>query len=206
MQGSSSPPLSITHPELARQAHGWDPTTVTFGSPKRREWIDELGHIWSALVVQRTNRLHPTGCPVCNGKVVLAGFNDLASINPELAKQAHGWDPTTVTWGSGKRREWRCDEGHNWSASVCSRSHGNGCPYCTRLIADPGKTDLATENPQLAREAHGWDPTTVLPGSNKRREWMCTKGHIWVAMVSERSRGTGCPVCYDIRHRHLDEC
>ena len=27
-------PLSVTHPELAKEAEGWDPSTVTFGSGK----------------------------------------------------------------------------------------------------------------------------------------------------------------------------
>ena len=40
----------------------------------------------------------------------IPGMNSLAITNPELAKQAHGWDPTTVAAMSNKKRERICDE------------------------------------------------------------------------------------------------
>ena len=40
-------------------------------------------------------------CPVCSGRQVLAGFNDLLTSRPELASEAFEWDPTTVSAGRG---------------------------------------------------------------------------------------------------------
>ncbi len=34
----------------------------------------------------------------------------LAETHPDIAAQAHGWDPTTVAAMSNKKREWICDE------------------------------------------------------------------------------------------------
>jgi predicted GIY-YIG superfamily endonuclease len=61
---------------------------------------------------------------------VLKGFNDLATTHPEIAAQAHRWNPATVTAGSNKHRSWKCEEGHVWSASPNKRSSGRGCPTC----------------------------------------------------------------------------
>ena len=55
-------PLSVTHPELAAQADGWDPTKVTAGSDKKCLWRCQFGHNWEATVV---NRSKGRGCPSC---------------------------------------------------------------------------------------------------------------------------------------------
>jgi hypothetical protein len=72
---------------------------------------------------------------------VLAGYNDLATTHPELAEQAMGWDPTTVTAGSNKKRKWLCNEGHTWVAVVGSRTSrpqgGSGCPSCAKYGFNP---------------------------------------------------------------------
>jgi hypothetical protein len=184
--------LATTHPELAAEAHDWDPTTVTAGSGKKREWQCQQGHVWSAIIRSRTIG---RGCPFCAGKQVLIGFNDLATTHPELAAEAHDWDPTTVTAGSVKKREWQCQQGHVWVSTVGHRSQGQGCPFCAGKQVLIGFNDLATTHPELAAEAHGWDPTTVTAGSNKKREWQCQLGHIWTAIVKGRSGGQGCPTC-----------
>lgn len=78
---------------------------------------------------------------------VLAGYNDLATTHPDLAKQADGWDPTTVSAGAEKARLWRCELGHQWSAAVFSRSRGNGCPICAGQRVLAGYNDLAALRP-----------------------------------------------------------
>jgi hypothetical protein len=191
---TKKPSLAETHPELAAQADGWDPTTVTKGSDKKVGWECELGHQWKATPGSRT-RIKGTGCPFCAGKKVLAGFNDLATTNPELAAQADGWDPKTVTFGSHKKVDWRCAIGHTWSAPVKNRANGSGCPVCSGAAVWVGFNDLATVNPALAAQADGWDPTTSKAHSSKKVDWKCEFGHTWGAVIANRSQGRGCPVC-----------
>ena len=126
--------LQTTHPEIAAEADGWDPLLVTAGSGKKSSWICEVGHRWKARVSSRT---HGTGCAVCSGRKVLAGFNDLATLNPELAAEADGWDPKTVTAGSGLKKKWKCTNGHRWEAVIGSRTQGRGCPSCSTSGFDP---------------------------------------------------------------------
>ena len=184
--------LAETHPELAAQADGWDPTTYTAGSNKKVDWKCDFGHTWKSIIA---NRSKGSNCPVCSGRIPIIGINDLATINPELAAQADGWDTTTVSIGSDKHAKWICQLGHRWVAAVYSRSDGTGCPVCANRVVSAGFNDLATTNPELAAQADGWDPTTVLAFSNKKVRWKCPNDHAWVAAVYSRSNGSSCPIC-----------
>ena len=184
--------LAETHPELASQANGWDPATVVAGSGRKLSWRCEHGHTWNAVV---TNRVRGTGCPTCSGRIPSSGMNDLATTNPELAAQADGWDPTAVLAFSHRKMNWKCDLGHQWAASVADRSSGRGCPFCANRRVLVGFNDLATTNPELASQADGWDPTTVVAFSNRKVQWKCSKGHTWRAWIGNRTKGSGCPVC-----------
>jgi hypothetical protein len=189
---SKKEPLSITHPELAAQADGWDPATVTKGSNKKVSWKCEHDHVW---IARPNDRSDGNGCPICLNKTVLPGYNDLATTNPQLATQADGWDPTTLTAHSGKKVGWRCAQGHSWTSSLDNRSKGNGCPICSGNQVLAGYNDLATTNPELAAQADGWDPTTLSSFSHRKVGWRCTQGHTWSATVADRSSGKGCPIC-----------
>jgi hypothetical protein len=186
--------LSEKHPDLAAQADGWDPRNVSAGSGQRLPWLCKFGHQWKASV---NNRAKGRGCPICAGKQVLVGFNDFATTHPELAKEAYGWDPTTVRPGSNKSFSWKCGLGHTWLGAVNNRTAGTGCPICAGKQVRVGFNDLATTHPELAKEAHGWDPQTVSKGTQKKYEWICLKGHIYVAAVNSRTgfNQTNCAVC-----------
>ena len=132
--------LVTTHPELSTQAMGWDPSEITQGSNLKKDWQCPLEHQWSAVVSDRANK--ESGCPYCTGKKVLAGFNDLQTVNPMIGNQAFGWDPTTVTIGATKKLKWQCNEGHIWVTTPNARTnHGtpSGCPTCTIYGYDPNK-------------------------------------------------------------------
>ena len=115
--------------------------------------------------------------------------------NTELA-----FDPKTLTLGSGKKAWWKCGKGHEWQAPIYSRANGRGCPYCSERIAISGENDLQTVNPTLAEEwnydkNNGLTPRDLLPNSNKKVWWKCSKGHEWQATVNHRNNGRGCPAC-----------
>ena len=190
--------LVTTHPEIASQAIGWDPTTLTAGSKKKRSWLCAKGHNYLAPVVNKTNL--ESGCPICGNVQVLVGYNDLATTHPELSEEADGWDPTKMVYGSPAKKNWKCSRGHNWLAAISNRSGSQkqGCPICANLQVLIGFNDLATTHPELSEEADGWDPSTVVAGTNKKMAWKCTQGHKYSASVSSRSsqtRQTGCPIC-----------
>ena len=111
------------------------PEQVTAFSNRKVWWRCRLGHEWQSIIAARV--AERSGCPYCAGRRVMAGFNDLATLHPDIAAQ---WDdalngaltPEMVTVGSHKRVWWRCSEGHTWKAAVYSRTGRQkcGCPVC----------------------------------------------------------------------------
>ena len=62
--------------------------------------------------------------------------------------------------------------------------------------------NLQTGNPNLAKEWHpllngALQPSEVLPGSNRKVAWLCSKcGYVWEAKICNRAKlGRGCPCC-----------
>ncbi len=203
--------LGTTHPALAAQwcetrNAGLTPSDVVPGSHKRVWWRCEKGHEWEASVISRA--IGGTGCPVCAGKRVLKGENDLASLRPLLASQ-WAWElngglaPEQVTCSSNRKVWWRCEKGHEWEAVIASRAlKGTGCPYCMGRKVLQGFNDLATLFPKIAKQ---WDnklnaglrADEITSGSSRRVWWRCDEGHIWRAAVYSRTgkKKCGCPVC-----------
>ena len=101
---------------------------------------------------------------------------------------------------SNKKVWWKCENGHEWQATISSRNRGVGCPYCKGQKVIAGYNDLKTLNPKLANEwnyekNNGLTPSDVLPKSGKKVWWKCEYGHEWQATIANRSNGTGCPIC-----------
>jgi len=198
--------LTIENPDLALE---WDyekngilrPENFTGGSSKKVWWLCEYGHSWQTAIYTRKK----CGCPVCAGKMVVTGFNDLKTINPSLAKE---WDneknrdlrPVSVTAFSNKNAWWICGLGHSWQARIARRNMGGGCPYCNHKYVLAGFNDLQTLSPVLARE---WDysknaalsPDSVMGSTSRAVWWLCEFGHSWKARIDNRRMGKGCPYC-----------
>jgi hypothetical protein len=186
--------LASNYPDLAMEAHGWDPSQVTIGSGKKVSWKCNNNHTWEASPNNRTS--NASGCPFCSNNKVWSGFNDLATLNPEVAEEALGWDSKLVGPNSNKRLLWKCSSHHEWLARPADRLRGDGCPYCSGRKVLLGFNDLATTHPDLALQANGWNPQDFTYGSNQRKKWICAFGHGWVATPANRAiSGTGCPYC-----------
>ena len=126
--------------ELLRQ---WDteknggktPDDVSSGSSAMAWWRCDKGHSFPMRIAFRTTR--EQGCPYCAGRRVLAGFNDLAAVAPDVAAE---WHPTLngelrpemIMAGSSRYVWWQCPQGHVWRARVDTRTGAqhSGCPVC----------------------------------------------------------------------------
>jgi len=203
--------LADVNPSLAKQWHptkngGLTPYDVRPGSTAKAWWKCPVGddHEWDAVIADRHRGI---GCAICsNYKVVKS--NSLTTLNPELASEWHPTKnkvltPDDVHPGSAKKVWWKCpkSDDHEWQTVVYSRTGGKGCPICDgKKVVN--STCLATVNPELAKE---WHPTknskstpyNTGPNSKKKVWWKCPKGedHEWKAIVINRNRGLGCPIC-----------
>lgn len=182
------------------------PADVTVLSNKKVWWRCSLGHTWQARVADRV--MYDNNCPYCANRMVLTGFNDLATVAPELAAE---WNyekngdrtPENTLFGSRSYAWWKCALGHEWRATIDSRYQKKcGCPYCTNRKLLVGFNDLATTVPRLAKEWHPFmngdlTPQMFTRGNNQRIWWLCSEGHVWRAQIKSRGgvQQTGCPVC-----------
>ena len=208
--------FETVYPDLAKE---WDfqkntdlPSQTTCHSHKKVWWICPNGHSYQATVHHRS---YGNNCPYCSGQKVLTGYNDLETLNPQLALE---WNyeknkpllPTEVATGSGRKVWWKCSKGHEWQAIISSRHNGVGCPVCSNKAVLSGVNDLATCNPELAKEwnfAKNGDllPTMVTTNSGKKVWWVCSRGHEWQATVDHRTNGRGCPICLTDRRSSYPE-
>ncbi len=171
--------LAKVHPELVSE---WSernfpltPDNITYGSNKRVWWKGSCGHEWQASVKARSKG---EGCPICSGARVVEGINDLATVKPKLSlewSEKNTIKPTEVTAGSHKKVIWKCEHGHEWTATVKSRTiNKTGCPYCSHNKVLAGFNDLASQYPDIAAE---WSdrnlpllPTMVTAFANSNDE------------------------------------
>jgi hypothetical protein len=111
---------------------------------------------------------------------LLTGFNDLRTTHPEIANEAHGWDPAKVSPGAMVKKAWICSEGHKWNALVSNRTRQeSGCPTCSNSGFDPNENGFLyfiqhsvwqmlqigiTNDPTQRLKKHaklGWEPVEI---------------------------------------------
>ena len=132
--------LLFSNPEVAKD---WNyekngrlkPEHFAANSNKKVWWKCSKGHEWQAGIATR-NKGHE--CPYCSGIKTLKGANDLQTVNPNLAKEWNyeknqGLTPTDVMSNSRIKVWWRCNQGHEWQATIANRNYGTGCPECYKL-------------------------------------------------------------------------
>ena len=216
--------LETVYPDIAEE---WNhekngallPSEVLPRVSKKVWWVCPNKHEYQATVASRTGG---TGCPYCARKALLPGYNDLATLFPNLVSE---WNiekngtlsPDRITAYNSRKVWWTCPNGHAYEKSVISRTkEKRSCPYCSGRKVLRGFNDLATLNPELANE---WDyskntllPTDVTAGSGKRVWWVCSNcGAEYQTSICNRSgkKATGCPKCNNAwngsgaRHRAL---
>lgn len=181
------------------------PEQFTTRSSRKAWWLGECGHEWETPIATQANKTK-NFCPICNGQQVLQGFNDLATTHPNIATQWHptlngDLTPEHYTAGAQAKPYWQCDKGHEWEASIYSRTRSNTtCPYCAGRLAIPGETDLGTTHPNVAAQWHSTlngnlTPQQVKAHSNKKVWWLGECDHEWETTISNRTKGKNCPYC-----------
>jgi len=205
--------LASRHPAIAADLHPARNGELTAealapNSSKVVCWqCSVCAHEWTSAVNARTRLGY--GCAACAGRVATP-VRSLAGLYPALAREwlaarNTGLRAAEVLPGSKRKVWWRCAQAssHVWQATVVKRArYQQGCPMCSHHVVTP-KTSLARTYPKIAREWHplhngALDPSAVVPGSNRRVWWRCSKDatHEFRAMIVQRTKlSTGCPFC-----------
>ncbi len=159
---------------------------------------------WELSIQNMTQRTEK--CPYLTNDKILKGFNDLATLFPNLAEE---WSPENtieadeISPESPKKVKWVCQKhpGHKWEANINLRTRNkSGCPYCANQKVMQGYNDLATTEPVIANEWSAENKikaTEVTRGSTLKIKWICSKNsaHKYIATVNDRTTGKSCPYC-----------
>lgn len=202
--------LLTKNPRLAAEWHptknsDFHPTDVMEQSNKKVWWLGICGHEWESQISQRSK--NNTGCPICSGRKVLEGFNDILTTHPRLKEF---WDADLnaaennllPSKGSENKVFWKCSKNHSWRTSANALIAGARCPVCSGHKCVAGVNDLQTTHPDLAKEWHptkngNTDPTEIIAGSEYKAWWQCSKGHEWKSRVATRKyNSSSCPTCW----------
>ena len=141
---------------------------------------------YEARICDRT--VDDDSCPYCRQKKVLAGFNDLASVDSELASEwslANPDKPSEYLRTSPHKALWACPTCHGeYEACICDRFVNDCiCPYCNEKKVLPGFNSFAVKHPDEMEE---WDelanylladPNEILSSYNQKLWWNCPQGH-----------------------------
>lgn len=127
--------LVTTNPDLAKEVSpnfGLSPAEIlAFRNNVSVLWICGNGHEWESGLF---SRYMGEKCPYCLNKKVLPGFNDLATVSPDLAGMVSENSPiraNEIMVNSSKKLLWRCDNGHEWESTIVGVYNGNGCLKCS---------------------------------------------------------------------------
>lgn len=194
----------MTHPHLAAEWHPENdltPEDVSRGSDYRAKWRCGLGHEWVQKVTVRA--VGGNGCAFCAGRKALTGFNDLATLHPDIALEWHPDNdkrPSEIYAGSKHRARWICGNGHEWLTSVNLRTErGYGCRVCDGKQVQSGFNDLATKRPEIAVLWHpdfngNAQPSEVSARSNTHYWFRCPNGHSMLRTPCQMT-ATRCAIC-----------
>lgn len=204
--------LLSQHPDIAAEWHPTKnliaPNEIFRTSQKKVWWLGKCSHEWEAKIANRA--ANNAGCPVCTGRKVATGVNDLLTTHPDIAAEWHPQKnkstPQDFSKGSHEKVWWLGKCSHEWEMAINSRtSQSQGCPFCSGNSLLVGVNDLASQRPDVAAEWHPTyneetSPSDVFVYSSKVFWWLGTCGHEWDTNVSSRtSQNNGCPVCRGLR-------
>ena len=157
-----------------------------------------------------------TGCPVCAGRKVVPGINDLASQYPEVAtmwSSKNKLPASEVATQSGKKAFFKC---HNCGQEFEARTHHvvdavdnghTGCPICAGLKVVSSINDLASQCPEAAAmwsSKNKLSASEVAVKSSKKAFFKCRDcGQEFESAIQNvvRSVGNGFTGCYDCKMR-----
>jgi len=203
-------------PEIVKEWHptlnkDLKPSDFTYGSGKKAWFQCDKGHAYQTTI--RSKAVRKTNCPNCNNdkKSTPSQTNCLSITHPEIAEQWHpilngNLSPNQVCYASSKDAWFQCNSSpdHLWKTKIYERTKKgrSNCPYCSGQKICMSNC-LATKYPEIAKEWHpslngDLTPFKVLPQSNKRVYWQCSKkpDHIWQTRIGHRTvNQTECPCC-----------
>ena len=201
------------------------PEHIYVSSKKEVYWKCSYGenHSYPMSLNVRTRRgINVKCCPYCSHQKLLVGFNDLATLCPEVLDI---WDydkndvkPSEIVgFGGANSIHWICKKGHSWESRVADLNKNDlskSCPYCSGSRFLKGFNDIETMYPYVVSD---WDykANEKLPSETQallyksKPHWKChICGKEWsseLKSVLDRisNKGCACPDCAKKRNKQI---
>ncbi len=152
-------------------------------------WRCKCGHEWQASL----NALK--GCMKCSKKHVFKMLRNGPSEYHELA------DACGLEWigpeveNSSTPTNWKCNSGHEFSASYSSLRRGRKCHRC-RLDKHSDTRRIKPEQYHAIAEQRGYKWLgPEVSRSTVKTGWLCPNGHVWFTTRDTIAKGANCPEC-----------
>lgn len=92
--------------------------------------------------------------------------------------------------------EWKCNEGHNWSATPDGIKRGRWCPECGHKKVEEQNKKITIQNLlDIASKNEGKCLSKIYIDNTIKVEWECKYCHRWKASYRSIQQGSWCPVC-----------
>jgi hypothetical protein len=176
MTSIKKPSLAETHPKLAAQALGWNPSRRNSSSRTPVRWRCPKGHHYSASIVERIK--HGKSCNFCAIEIARAEAYESERIGEIVGKivereRVKKLIESERTKNAQKRKK---PEERHWAESY----------------------------PEIAKQADGWDPKRIKNGSKSEKQWICARRHHFRMSVEVRVKHKGrCYKCPKWRPRSI---
>lgn len=229
------PGLNDLFTEFPRCESVWDTQTNTV-DPHTIAAVTNLKVWWRCKKAnhapfQKTPReflMSRNKCPYCSGERVLRGYNDLATLYPEIAKEfdverneCGPEDVQAINLNRGIRIQffWRCNAGHTYKRTVPEQvKNHKPCPVCEeerkQRLMEQGIGSLGVLYPDIAklfdsRRMH-MNPMKISVEEHMYTQmyWRCPRNHSWSDTIASLIHSGGqCPACKEaeLRQKQADE-
>ena len=194
---------------------------VAAGSKRKLVFVcPNCGQEFEATIqnVVRSVNNDKTGCPVCAGKKVVPGINDLASKCPKAAAMWSRKNKKTASEVVAKSKEHaifvcsNCKQEFESAIYSVVNSVNNGhtgCPVCAGLKVIPSINDLASQCPEAAAmwsDKNKLSASEVTSGSKEKVIFVCRDcGQEFEASIVNvvRSVSNDCTGCYNCKMKKI---
>ena len=188
----------VTHEEFVDRVSKVNPNITIIGKytnmHTKIECECQCGHKWFPLAMDIARG---EGCPKCG---LISRALKRTKPHEQFVEEVRNINPDITVIGTYKNAntkiEFRCKEGHKWITTPDNVLNGSICLTCANI-----QSSLRQRKPhdQFVQEIHNIHPDITVVGkyvnSKTKIEFMCSKGHVWLATPSTILKGCSCPKC-----------
>lgn len=153
------------------------------GRNAKLKWLCKFGHIWEASLNSINGQ--NTWCPHCARKAKLT-IQDCV----DMANAKGGLCLAKVYINNKTRMQWKCKNGHVWSAIAGNVKSGKWCKLCA---PNAPRTIYYCRN--IAKLSGGKCLSSQYTNNRQKLKWQCKCKYTWSATLNSVSNGAWCPSC-----------